>query len=409
MKLSRSSFRSLALRGLPLLAAWFLLITVSACRHTTPTEPNPTPNPDSCCNGMIAFHVQDSTGAPINDATISLTGPNNVSRTEMTNGDGNAHVVKLCPGRYVIHTSKTGYTTTESVIELTCNDTTHLTTTLGVASHANNDCCHGRITLMVHDSATNAVLDGGSATLYYNGQALSTKPMSANGTVWDGLCPGHYAIALTKDGYNSTRSDIDTLGCNGTHTVNRTMSALHGDCCNGVFELAVKDSMTGHGIAGATVALSGNGMSWTMTTGNDGGVRFANLCQGGYHATISKDGYPQTVLEFKLGCNQGLGMTKSLLAYHNAVCDTASLGITVRDSIHQDTPVAGATVTVYLNNIVVAHGTTDDHGYFLTPSTLNGSSTYTVHFTKDGYHEKSFTWQIGECYTHTETFYLSHQ
>lgn len=405
--MKHSRFFSIPFRGLPLLAAWFLLIALSACRHTTPTEPSPTPNTDSCCNGMITLHAQDSAGHAISGATVALAGPNAVTRNETTNGDGNSTIVHLCPGRYVIHTTYANVVR-ESVFELTCNDTTHGTVIFPVAPNA-TDCCHGRITLMVRDSATNAVLDGGSATLYYNGQALSTKPMSANGTVWDGLCPGQYAFNITKDGYHSTEFHIDSMGCNATRTVNRTMSSVHGDCCGGVFELAVKDSMTGHGIAGATVALTGNGMSWTMTTGNDGGVRFANLCQGGYHATISKDGYPQTVLEFKLGCNQGLGITKSLLAYHNAVCDTASLGITVRDSVHQDTPVAGATVTVYLGNVVVAHGTTDDHGYFQTPSTLNGSSTYTVHFTKDGYHEKSFTWQIGECYTHTETFYLSHQ
>lgn len=395
--------------SIPFLGAWFLLIALSACRHTTPTEPDSRPNPDSCCNGVISLHAQDSMGHEISGATVALAGPNNVTRTEHTNGDGNAAIYHLCPGRYVLHTTMDGYTTTETVVELTCNDTVHARTTMGVSTHANTECCHGSITLMVRDSATNDLLDGGTATLYYNGHSLGSRPMSVHGTVWDGLCPGQYSFSLTKDGYHGTEFHIDSMGCNATRTVNRTMSSIHGDCCGGVFELAVKDSMTGHGIAGATVALSGNGMSWTMTTGNDGGVRFANLCQGGYHATISKDGYPQAILEFKLGCNQGLGMTKSLLAYHNAVCDTASLGITVMDSLHRDLPVAGATVTVYLNNIVVAHGTTDDHGYFQTPSTLNGSSTYTVHFTKDGYHEKSFAWQIGECYTHTETFLLSHQ
>ncbi|MDP4198379.1 MAG: carboxypeptidase regulatory-like domain-containing protein [Bacteroidota bacterium] len=403
MKFSRYSI-------IPFLGAWFVLLALSACRHTSPTEPNPTPNPDSCCNGVISYHLQDSTGSPISGGTIALAGPNSVTRTETTNGDGNAHMVHLCPGRYVIHSSKDGYQTKETVVELTCNDTVSDTITLGVSSHVtNNDCCHGSITLIVHDSATGTALDGGSATLWMNGHNMGSKPMSVHGTVWDGLCPGQYSFSLSKDGYHGTEFRIDSMGCSSVRNVSHTMSSTTTtDCCGGVAEITVIDSSTGHAINDAAVTL--NGVS--MKTGADGGVRYAHLCPGAYRATIIMDGYSQGVIEFQLGCNQTIGYTKGLMPVHqNSVCDTASLGITVVDSIHQDMRLSDAAVTVRLSghSDILAQGKTDVNGYFQTPSTLTGNSQYSVTISDDGYHEKTFTWQIGECYTHLETFMLSPQ
>ncbi|HET6400250.1 MAG TPA: carboxypeptidase regulatory-like domain-containing protein [Candidatus Kapabacteria bacterium] len=304
-----------------------------------------------------------------------------------------------------------------SLITSSCRHTSPTGPTDTTIATDTSSCCHGRITLTVYDSATGHALDGGSASLYEDDQLVSTKPMNVNGTVWDGLCPGHYHFALSKDGYHSTEFALDSLGCNATREVHHTMVAEttnRGDsCCGGVVELTVTDSLTSHGISGAEVVIYYNGteLRSTITTDN-GSARFDGLCMGSYRITINHDGYSQGVIEFNEECNATHGFTKSLLSTTTtSTCDTASLTIHVRDSLHQDTNISGAMVTIRIDGHSdnFASGTTTDGGYYYSDHNLPGHTTYIVTISKDGYNTNSFAVQIGDCKNYEELIYLSPQ
>ncbi|HZK76711.1 MAG TPA: hypothetical protein VFD13_07365 [Candidatus Kapabacteria bacterium] len=277
-----------------------------------------------------------------------------------------------------------------------------------------SSCCQGRLTLMVYDSATGHALDGGGASLYDNDHLVSTKPMNDSGTVWDGLCPGHYHITLSKDGYHATEFALDSMGCNDTRAVHHTMvseGTNSGDsCCGGVAELAVTDSSTHHGVSGASVVLYYNGAPLqSATTSDNGSVRFANLCEGSYRMTIDHDSYHEGVIEFYEHCDATHGFATGLLAVStNSGCDTASITVRLQDSIHQDSYLSGATVTIRMDGHqdILATGTTTDGGYF-TATGLTSPDTYILTFSKDGYNEKSVVMQIGDCRNYSGTYPLS--
>ncbi|MFI5201664.1 MAG: carboxypeptidase-like regulatory domain-containing protein [Candidatus Kapaibacterium sp.] len=148
------------------------------------------------------------------------------------------------------------------------------------------------------------------------------------------------------------------------------------------------------------------------TTTDNGSVRFDGLCMGNYRITINHDGYSQGVIEFSEECNATHGFTKSLLSTStNTGCDTASLTIHVRDSLHQDTNLSGATVTIRIDGHSdnFTSGTTTDGGYYYSDHNLPGHTTYIVTISKDGYTTKSFSVQVGDCKNYGELIYLSPQ
>ena len=280
--------------------------------------------------------------------------------------------------------------------------------------HSDTGCCHGRITLTMYDSATGHALDGGSASLYGNDQLIQTKHLSTTGTVWDGLCPGHYHVVVSKDGYNPKTIALDTLGCNGTDTVHGTLapettSHPSDTCCHGVVELTVDDSTTHTGLSGATVVLTNRtlGTSQTRTT-SDGSVRFDGLCPGNYLCQITKDGYTTSTFDFLESCNEGQPFTKSLLSNATShTCDTASITVRIQDSIHRDTYLSGVLVRVRMDGHpgIVDSGYTTDGGYF-TAMGLTSPATYILTFSKDGYNEKEVVMQLGDCRNYHETYAL---
>ncbi len=392
-----------------LLCVLALGLVLGACRHDSTTPPT-----DDCCHGVINFTAQDSLGHGVQGAAVTLSGTTtdgtSVTRgPETTTDGGHTTFREMCPGTYVIHTTKDGYHTSESHATLTCNDTVSLSTTLYSTSSTTGDCTAGQITLIVHDSATGAVLTGGQATLYHNGVAVSTLAMGST-AVWYHLGTGHYSFALTKDGYNAVHFDIDSLTCDQHRTVEWHMSAIHtqhDSCCNNVMELSLTDHSTGHALGGATVTISRDGMtSITATTTDAGAVRFGDLCTGSYHVVISKDGYHSADTSFGEECGTGRSISMSLMPTATNCC-TAVLALHLEDSIHNDVNIQGATVTVRIDGTHdnLRTGTTTDGGNYTTDG-LCGHTTYIITFSKDGYNTTSYVVQFGDCQTYHETYGL---
>ena len=383
-----------------------------ACRHDTPTQP---PASTDCCHAVINVAVQDTNGHGISGAAVSLNGTTTdgatVARGPETTTDGGATAFReLCPGRYELHAVKDGYVTTSKVVELTCNDTvrTEMVLHSSAATTTTSDCHSGRITLVVTDSATHAALTGGSASLYHNGHLISTKELGSS-AVWDGLETGAYSFSITHDGYTSFETTIDTLTCNEQRTVNRTMSATAHDCCSGVVELTATDAGTGHALSGTVVTITQNGVTHTATSTDNGAVRFGDLCEGGYRIVTHHDGYVDSVIEFTESCNATHGYNVALNAVHTDNCCTAVMSLHVEDSIHNDSNIQGATVTIRIdgNHDTFRTGTTTDGGNYTTDGVC-GHTNYIVTITKDGYNSQTFSMPFTDCHTYSWTVLLGH-
>src|SRR5436190_8588351 len=209
MKLRRFSASAVAL-----LAAWFVLSVLSACRQTPSDPVDPPVNRDSCCGGAIVLSVHDSaTDDHLMKGTYVLTG-NGTTQTQHVNDHGQVVFTHLCPGRYEVVGEADGYNRHVQGFELGCNDEKHADFNMSPAHHE-DDCCHGVIKIILRDSATGDALSGGTVRLYKGSTLIGEQTIRADGNAWDGLCQGDgYSISVSKEGYNHYESNIDALGCN---------------------------------------------------------------------------------------------------------------------------------------------------------------------------------------------------
>lgn len=403
------------------IAALLLAALTTSCRHGSPTGPTDTTTvTDSCCHGRVTLTVYDSaTGHVLDGGNASLYDGDHLVASKPMNDSGTVWD-GLCPGHYHITLSKDGYHSTEFALDsLGCNATreVHHTMVAGT-TNSGDSCCSGRDYITVEDSSTHQVLIGATVVLLNRTTSVSqtaTTSSSTNGVIRFGdLCPGSYLCTITKDGYTTVTFDWHQT-CDEVLSFTKSLLAIHhtDSCCSGVVEMKVTDSSTGHAISNAYVVLYDNGNQLhTAYSGDGGSVRFDGLCEGSYRITIDHDGYHEGVIEFYEHCNATQGFTKSLLAIStNATCDTASISLHVRDSLHQDTNVSGATVTLRIDghHDNFTTGTTDSDGYYFSDHNLPGHTTYIVTISKDGYTTKSSSMQVGDCQNYGELIYLSPQ
>jgi hypothetical protein len=91
---------------------------------------------------------------------------------------------------------------------------------------------------------------------------------------------------------------------------------------------------------------------------------------------------------------------------HDTCCN-ATLSLRVKDSTVADGGwLTGVQVTIVKNNTTIATGTTNSEGRY-TRNELCGNSTYTVTFSKDGFHSKTVTFTYTSCSTVNETIGLT--
>jgi uncharacterized surface anchored protein len=362
---------------------------------------------DTCCGGIFRINVSDSaSGEGLAGGTVTMT-RSGVTRSA-TIEHGYVIFREVCAGQYVFHVSKDHYRTIEFSETMHCNDSITMNRVLAAESTSGTDsCCGGSITLYARDSASNELLNSGTARLWHGSTMLQSKTVSSTGTHFEHLCEGTYQISLSRDGYHSTEFNVE-VGCNEDVTVTRLLVAEHAadTCCGGAVSLVVRDSTTNAVISGATVRLYMSGsLQHTATTNGDGGVHFGSLCNGNCRMTVNKDGYGERVIEFELGCNQSREFSTKLLSISHDTCCNAIMQIHVLDSA-QSAELTGATVTVRYHDVTVAHGTTNGDGNWAADG-LCGDRTYVVTISKDGYNTKSINWTFTDCHTYTETFRLS--
>ncbi|MBS1913231.1 MAG: carboxypeptidase regulatory-like domain-containing protein [Bacteroidetes bacterium] len=364
---------------------------------------------DSCCRGYLRIIPKDSNGVNLSGATVRITKTGMNPRTLVSNGDG-AIFHEMCDGTYVVHITKDGYRPIEFTVTLHCNDSVVTDRRMDHVPANNNDsCCNGRLQVNTHDSTTNANVNGASVVLRKAGVVVGTATSAEGHVVFEHLCTGDYTVVIEKDGYVRQEFTVH-LDCNGHVEVTRSLAPSGGNqdtCCHGRITVTVRDSVTNAVLANTTVRIWKNGtLIATRTTDANGHAVFENLCAGTYAFDFSHDGYAAREMGgVTIQCNGTAEVSKQLV--HNPDnCCTAVFRFHVKDSAVADGGwISGVTVTITSGNDTWT-GTTNGDGTYVREA-LCGHKTYTITFSKDGFHTKSITIQLTDCRTAEETIMLT--
>jgi|LJSS01.1.fsa_nt_gb hypothetical protein len=374
--------RTQVTRSYLLVATVFSALLLGACvKH--PTEPKEPPtSPDSCCNGVLLVLPYDSlSGAVVVGASVRVQKQQGDYNQTKVSDQGGALFTGLCPGTYALRIAREHCAVRELTITLECNEVATLRIPLR-CENAQDSCCHGIISVSILDSLSMTPPPSATVRLWRNGTIVEQQQTRQGAAAFDGLCAGEYVLEILAEGYQPKELPV-RLECNAHVGVRVLLSRKQQECCNGVLELVVRDSLTNEPIPGAVVRLWREGRIVAEARTNDNGVaRFAELCKGAYGISVHAEGYNPKELTVELGCNQAKGHQIFLSQRQTNECCNGSITLIVRDADTRQ-PVAQATVRLWVGSTVIATKSTNGDGRTAFERLCEGR--YAISIQRDGY------------------------
>jgi Tol biopolymer transport system component len=257
----------------------------------------------------ISGWVRNGNGAPVAGATITLSGSQQGTTT--TDGNGNYFFTGLlAKGNYTISAEKAHYTLSQpskSFSDLSGSTEGNFFATRNSYS----------ITAHVKDGSGTPVVDA-SITLASDGRLITVKSADSQGnTSFADLSPEkNYTLTASRSGWSFSPAEQTFNNLGGNQSVEFTGTHLQHSISGRV----VDSQLTGNGIFGVTLTLSGS-QTATVTTDAEGYFNFGALPAGGsYTVTPSKTNFtflPQSAAVDNLSGNQelrfdGYGVTYSI-------------------------------------------------------------------------------------------------
>jgi C1A family cysteine protease len=230
------------------------------------------------------IHTGSMTGSGLAGATVSVAG-----KTATTASNGTFSIVGIPAGSYTYTVTKTGYVSYTSGTFTMSSD---LVAATYLAPLPTVFTISGTVKSM---TSSGPAIPG--ATVYLAGQTLTT---SSNGTFSaTGIAAGTYPINIVAQGYGIYTTSI-------TITANQTLTFCMAPLSYTLSGTVTNGSLSGTGLAGATVSVAGK----TATTNSAGGFSIGGLEAGIYTITASKSGYATyTNNTFSVGGNQSVGIS----------------------------------------------------------------------------------------------------
>jgi inhibitor of cysteine peptidase len=186
------------------------------------------------------------------------------------------------------------------------------------------------------------------------------------------LLGGDMAIRVSKDGYKPAMQTL-TVALGQTANLDFALDPNHGDDSGdhghghddaGSIRGQVMDSVSGKGIAGATVAAG----SASVHTDHEGGFEIENLAAGSYSLSAGADGYETETRQIALEAGQKLNLTLRLTPTHPTPTPPTTGSVAGTVTGEGGAPLAGATVS-----IGAASAVTDATGKYALDEIQTGS------------------------------------
>jgi len=212
------------------------------------------------------IHTGSMTGSGLSGATVSVAG-----KTATTASDGTFSIAGIPAGSYTYTVTKTGYVSYTSGTFTMSSD---LVAATYLAPLPTVFTINGTV-----KSTTSSGPAIPGATVYLAGQTLTT---GSNGTFSaTGIAAGTYPINIVAQGYGIYSTNI-------TISANQTLTFCMAPLSYTLSGTVTAGSLTGAGLAGATVSLAGQ----TATTNSTGSFSISiHAAAGIYTITASKSGY----------------------------------------------------------------------------------------------------------------------
>lgn len=233
-------------------------------------------------NGALFIKVFDANAAPVVGATVRVVAnfsTSTIDITDTTNNEGMLRIVDLPAGIgvYQINVSKDGYTSdgtlastltnpnpTKPLASVAAQDVVTVSFSIDRVSSLNistiNNSCSSIGNVGLQILGTKVI--GIEPDVFLINQNISTNSSgdyNFNNLVWD-------SYSLRPLSYNLLGS-IPALPINLLPETNQPVQIILGSATTNYLLVAVKDSITGQPLAGATVRLSASGYDQTKTTG----------------------------------------------------------------------------------------------------------------------------------------------
>ncbi|MDI6917379.1 MAG: carboxypeptidase regulatory-like domain-containing protein [Thermoplasmatales archaeon] len=328
---------------------------VSYCIGVTPTR-------------SVSGTVKDENGDPISGATVTADG-----HSDTTDANGNYTISNLSPDTYTVTASKSGYTSSYQIVNLT-------TFSANIDFTLNATPTTGTITGHVYVSGTTTGIQNANVSINANCYTLT----DANGAyTLSGVAQGTHTVTASAAGYASSSAEVSvTAGQTSFHNFTLTLLSETGNISGRV-------TADGTGLNNATVTVEGAGL--TAQTNITGHYTVTGVPPGTYNVTASKSGYvssTQTNVAVTAGNTTELNFTLTVSAEQQR----GSISGTVKDK--NGNPVSGATVKAYnASDMVAGTAYTNSTGGYTLSNLLPG--TYTIKVSKTGFQEYSMSVTLG--------------
>jgi uncharacterized surface anchored protein len=306
-----------------------------------------------------------------------------------TDENGKIIVDGLCPGDYSLRIALVNYKVYEAVF--TINSSCEPVEMTAELQMENEVCCDGVLTVTVKNPQGGPIL-GAQVRVWKGGAVLHKSFTDSSGVVViTDLCKGEYGVDVIKTGWTDREF---TFAINGEcDPVSKAIVMEQLACCDGVLTLVVRDA-NNNPVQNAKVQVrKGSKTIEDPVTDANGRIVVDGLCAGEYNYRISKEGYKVVEGTFVIGtsCDP---VTREVSLESDAVCCSGVLTVTAVDS--SSTPVAGATVKVWKNGVVLKTAQTDASGKAVFDGLCKGE--YGVDVVKTGFQGREFSFAInGEC------------
>lgn len=305
--------------------------------------------------GVVSGIITDSNSIPIANALVEVLQGTNVLASAETDANGNYTLNGLAPGSYVIRV-------TADLFQIAVQGTTVVAGGQTSANIILQDS-PGSISGVIKDANSQAGLEA-AVTIFQGGVQIATTLSQSNGQYTISSLPtGNYIIQAVAADYQIVQQGV-TITPNGSVIANFSLLPSPG-----AIQGVVVDSITTLPINGASVTLfSGSSFVTNVQTDATGNYTLSNLAPGSYTVTVSASTYETATQGAQVSSLATTTLNFSLSSQPGTISGT------ITDQSLQ--PIAGAQITVLLNQQVVVSALTDVNGnYSITGLSPN---SYTV-------------------------------
>lgn len=350
----------------------YTLIISAPGYQTQPVGVNPRNNQITIVNiqlvpngGTIDGTVTDAiTTIPISGATIRIFQGTELIQTAMTDGLGFYSVADLAPGNYIVLASASGYQTQFQGAHVQVS----ITTTVDFALESSP----GAISGTVIDSLTSNPI-GGALVEVYDGSVVvgfADTDGSGNYTISD-LAVGNYTVIASATGYQSKTVGAGVIS-SATTTVNLALNPGAG-----IIVGTVIDSSTNNPIAGASIKVfQGITLVASVLTDTNGQYVIEGVASDTYLVSANANNYRLQI--------KGTAVTahSATVVNFNLNSNPGTIAGQVIDAVTSN-PISGATINVYIDQVLVASAITDPNGNYQIPNLV--PEDFTVNASKPNY------------------------